>query len=241
MLTHTKWNVFVYILNAYKDSDWAVKIFVLIRYLVCPWEKIVERLIPLVDDGKLLDIGCGHGLLLHLVHMKTACHKCVGLDHDRTKIAAARRSTSNNSKIAVLESCELPRLSSQRFNCITLIDVLYTVPPKDWSKIWKLVHENLEPDGVLLIKETVNHPSFKYWVCLLQEIFATKILKYTKGQFPFLPSFAYYLEDLTQNGFDVIEHMRVDQGFLWPHYLFIARRKPFFLASDADGLKKDSS
>ena len=220
----TKWSVFINILKVYKDSGWTVKIFILIRYLVCPWEKIVERLIPLIDDGDLLDIGCGHGLLLHLVQRKVICHRCIGIDHDRTKIAVAHRSISNNTKITFLDSRELGQLSGQRFRCITLIDVLYAIPPKDWSKIWKLAHENLEPDGILFIKETINYPKFKYWICLIQEIFATKILRYTKGQFPFLPSFTYYLEALTQNGFDVFEHMRMDQGYLWPHYLFIARK-----------------
>ena len=220
------WSVLGNILKIYKDSGWTVKIFVLIRYLVCPWEKIVERLVPLIDDESLLDIGCGHGLLLHLVEMGAKCHRCVGIDHDRTKIVVAHRSISSSTKITVLDSRELQQLSGQRFRCITLIDVLYAIPTKDWSKIWKLVHENLEADGVLFIKETVNHPTFKYWICLLQEIFATKILKYTKGQFPFLPSYDYYIKELTKNQFDVIEHMRVDQGYLWPHYLFIARNKP---------------
>jgi cyclopropane fatty-acyl-phospholipid synthase-like methyltransferase len=223
---HTKRAMAGHILKAYKKSGWKVAIFVIIRYLVCPWQKVIDRLIPLMGEGNLLDIGCGHGLLLHLVQIEKKDQTSIGIDHDPFKIAIARQSAANSHSIIFLNSGQKQQIENQSVSCITLVDVLYAVTPKDWPHIWELVHAKLKSNGVLLLKETVNTPKFKYWICLLQEIVATKILKYTKGQFPFLPSYHYYVKELTQNGFDVIEHQRIDQGYLWPHYLFIAKRKP---------------
>jgi 2-polyprenyl-3-methyl-5-hydroxy-6-metoxy-1,4-benzoquinol methylase len=223
---HTKWGWAGHILNTYKKNGWKVAIFVIIRYLVCPWQKIIDRLIPLIGAGNFLDIGCGHGLLLHLVRIEKKGQTSIGIDHDPIKIAIARRSATSNHSITFLNSGQEQQIVNQSVSCVALIDVLYAVAPKDWPHIWGLIHTKLKPDGVLFLKETVNTPKFKYWICLLQEIVATKILKYTKGQSPFLPSYHYYVKELTQNGFDVIEHRRIDQGYLWPHYLFIAKRKP---------------
>ena len=222
----TKWDMAGHILKAYKDSGWKVAIFVIIRYLVCPWQKIIDHLIPLIGAGNLLDIGCGHGLLLHLVQIEKKGQKGIGIDHDPFKIAIARQSTKRNHSITFLNSGQEQQIANQSVSCVALVDVLYAVAPQDWPHIWGLIHAKLKPDGVLLLKETIDTPRLKFWICLLQEIVATKILKYTKGQSPFLPSLGYYIKELTQNGFDVIEHRRIDQGYLWPHYLFIAKRKP---------------
>ena len=223
---YTKRDMVVHILNAYKNSGWKVAIFVIIRYLVCPWQKVIDHLIPLIGAGDLLDIGCGHGLLLHLVQIENKGQTCIGIDHDPLKIAIAHQSVTSNHSITFLNSDQKQQIANQSVSCVVLVDVLYAVAPKDWPHIWELIHAKLKPDGVLLLKETVNTPKFKYWICLLQEIVATKILKYTKGQFPFLPSYNYYVKELTENGFDVIKQGRIDQGYLWPHYLFVARPKP---------------
>ncbi|MGD9212316.1 MAG: methyltransferase domain-containing protein [Desulfobacteraceae bacterium] len=223
---NNKWQFAGQILKAYSGSSWKVRIFVFIRYLVCPWQKLVGLLIPMIKDGKLLDIGCGHGLLLHLLQIANNTQFCVGMDHDVDKVAIARKSFSNNPQITIQDNSE-PIPFSQKFDCISLMDVLYAVNPEDWPQIWNLIKKQLKPDGILVIKETVNQPKLKYWICLLQEILATKILKYTKGQFPFLPSAEYYLKELNRSGFEIVKHQRIDQGYLWPHYLFIARCKDF--------------
>lgn len=223
---YTKWDMAGHILNAYKHSSLKVAIFVIIRYLVCPWQKVIDRLIPLLGEGNLLDIGCGHGLLLHLVQIEKKNQPGIGIDHDPLKIDIARHSVTNGNPITFLNSGQEQQIANQSVSCVVLVDVLYAVTPKDWPHIWELIHAKLKPGGMLLLKETVNTPKLKYWICLLQEVVATKILKYTKGQFPFLPSYHYYFKELTQNGFDVIEHRRIDHGYLWPHYLFVARRKP---------------
>lgn len=220
---NVKWRMIGYILKTYAKESRALRLFILIRYLVCPWQKVLSPLPLARGKGKLLDIGCGHGLFLHLIRLENGGWTLSGMDHDGAKILTARRSVPKDTRMTFMDT---PRelLPDEQFDCITLVDVLYAVEPAQWGHIWELIHRHLTADGVLLIKETVNQPRFKYWFCLLQEIAATRILKYTKGHAPFLPSFQYYLETLVHNGFEVIEHRRVDQGYLWPHYIFVAER-----------------
>jgi cyclopropane fatty-acyl-phospholipid synthase-like methyltransferase len=213
-----------YIFRTYAGSSLLTRLFILIRCWVCPFQALIDFLRHAGPLHSLVDIGCGHGLFLHLALLHLPRLTCYGVDHDPRKIIIARSSRSQG-QVTFLTSDEMEGHLPSRVDCISLIDVLYSIPPNQWSQIFALVSRQLKSDGLLIVKETVNRPRWKYTVCLVQEILAIKILKYTKGHFPRLPSVQYYLMQLSLNGFEVISHRRLDRGYLWPHYLFAARKK----------------
>ncbi len=208
------------IIKSYSQASAITKLFIIVRSIVCPWNTILDSL---PDKGNVLDIGCGHGLFLHLVKDKYPDLVCVGYDHDRNKIDIAADS-SKREEIVFLLNSQIDGLRPESFDCITVIDVLYSVPLKEWPDIFAVVRKYLKPDGKLIVKETVNSPGWKYYICLLQEFMAINILKYTKGHSPILGSVKFYLQQMETNGLTTQEHKRVDQGYLWPHYLFICKK-----------------
>ncbi|UCG77489.1 MAG: methyltransferase domain-containing protein [Nitrospirota bacterium] len=204
--------------RSYRNTNLRTRIFVLIRGLVCPWDKIMKN----IETGdSILDIGCGHGLLLNLFRERYPEKRCAGFDHDKDKIDIAR---STSGAIDFMLNDEINRIEGERFDLVTIIDVLYSVPFEEWKDIFSTAIGKLSEDGTLVIKETVNTPKWKYWICLLQEFVAIKVLGYTKGSSPFLGSIDFYLSKIEENGFIVKDHIRVDRGFPWPHYLFVCSK-----------------
>lgn len=206
------------IFSLYQRTPAATRLFILIRYLVCPWDRILKYLAGIES---LLDIGCGHGLFLHLAQQRLPALKCTGIDHDQKKIAQARKSLQNGT-IQFISRRRITDLALPKFDCVSIIDVLYSVPQQEWRSLLEFAAACIKPDGILIIKETVNTPRWKYKFCMLQEKIALEWLKYTKGTKPFLPAPGFLIQELNRAGFDVYQHRRIDHGYLWPHYLFMA-------------------
>lgn len=211
---------FQFIFNTYAASSFFSKIFIFIRYLVCPWNALMET----IDKAsRILDIGCGHGLFLHMIKDKYPNAVCIGYDHDHEKIKIAQ-ATKPQKNLSFLYEANADQLKPVSFDVITLIDVLYSVPLKEWNQIFNTVEILLKPGGTLLIKETVTSPKLKYYICFVQEWMALNLLRYTKGDSPKLMSIAYYLQQIEKMGFTIVQHKRLDFGYLWPHYLFISKK-----------------
>lgn len=207
-----------FIFNQSRTIEFSQKVFIAVRYITCPWHKIL----PLINDNSsVLDIGCGHGLFLNLIQTQKKNVRCVGYDHDSKKMQDAQLSSDSIEFLTLNEIGKIPKKS---FDFVSIIDVLYSVPIKDWDNVISEAYEFLKPDGILILKETVNKPKLKYWFCLMQEILAIKILRYTKGEFPNLVSANYYLEKLNKQNFSNITHYSVAKYYLWPHYIFIAKK-----------------
>lgn len=209
-----------FILHAYAKLPFRARLFILVRYFVCPWQIILDHIKP----GKVLDIGCGHGLFLHLAAKRYPDIQCSGFDHDKKKINAAFLSLPRNNLSFSLDS-GIGRLKEGSFDYVTIIDVLYSVPEEKWPELFSLASKYLKPDGVLIIKETVNRPKWKFYICLLQETFAIKVMNYTKGESPRILPAAYYLRQISANNFVIRKHCRIDYKYPWPHYLFVGTKK----------------
>lgn len=207
-----------YILKIYTKLKLSQRIFICIRFITCPWHK----LLPIITGkSSILDIGCGHGLFLNLIRKKFSDVHCVGFDHDLNKINQAKLSSE---EIKFLTIDDVEKLEKSSFDFVSIIDVLYSVPVDDWDKVIKTAYNSLKPGGKLILKETVNKPVLKYYFCLMQEILAIKILRYTKGESPNLLPIDFYIQKLIKNNFTIVDHYDVSKYYLWPHYLFITEK-----------------
>ncbi|UCH63085.1 MAG: class I SAM-dependent methyltransferase [Fidelibacterota bacterium] len=210
----------VYILRSYAKISLLTRLFIVIRYLVCPWDIILSYL---RESGKVLDFGTGHGLLLNLALQRFPKLHCTGIDHDQRKVEAASKSTTREN-LTFISTDEIGRLVPASFDFVIIVDVLYSVPTDRWHEILSLVSTYLKPEGIIVVKETVDTPRWKYYICWLQEIIAIRVLKYTKGDSPQIMPVDYYLKQLAANRFVVEEHSRIDSGYLWPHYIFMGKK-----------------
>ncbi len=194
--------------------------FILVRYLVCPWKLILDQV---AGHEQILDIGTGHGLFLQLARRRYPNLQGIGIDHDRSKIADAAKAVPQ-AGLTFCHTDHFDDLVAGTFDCVTFIDVLYSMPESAWPGMLDLAMDCMKSGGVLIIKETVNRPRWKYALVLAQETLALKILRYTKGAGPWIVAAENYLDLLHAAGFRLKQHNRADAGYPWSHYLFIAEK-----------------
>jgi len=100
-------------LALYADEPLAVRLHVQARHRLCPLQRIADHVPP---HGRVLDVGCGHGLFGNLLALESARRQVVGVDPMASKIAVAQRvaapTTTTRSPLAA--GSRVPRWPAAR-------------------------------------------------------------------------------------------------------------------------------
>ena len=193
------------------------------RFRTCP-VALVDEAVP--RAGRVLEVGCGHGLVSTYLALSSPDREVTGVDIDARKIAVASHAQSHiDPATAHVEFHHVAagHLPEGSWDAIVIVDVLYLLDRGAELALLDGCVERLSEGGVLVVKETDVVPRWKHWVASAQEVVATKILRITEGSslsFTPIVEIAYHLR---ANGLDVSTRA-VDKGYLHPHALVVARR-----------------
>jgi 2-polyprenyl-3-methyl-5-hydroxy-6-metoxy-1,4-benzoquinol methylase len=199
------------------------RVHVRIRWWSAPLAE-VERATP--RQGRILEIGCGHGLLSLYLALASPARRVFGVDIDRDKIALARRATERlrpdeaHASFVAVEPGELPE---GPFDAVVICDVLYLLGPPARTALIDAAADRVGPGGVLLIKEIARTPRWKDTINVVQERLSTRVLRITEGATLDFVEPSTFAEQLRGRGLQVDEH-RVDSGYPHAHVLITARR-----------------
>jgi len=195
------------------------------RWWSCPFPEIQLR-VPVV--GRILEVGCGHGLLSLYLALSAPGRRVEGVDIDEHKIelarAAAARLRPEEAQVA-FAAIEPGALPDGPFDAIVVNDVLYLMPEAVRREVLAVCVERLTPDGVLVVKEIDDRPRWKYEVNHLQELVATKVLRYTEGDQVEVVPMQHFADQLEQLGLDT-KLEAIDHWYPHAHAILTARRKP---------------
>lgn len=141
----------------YPQASLGTRLFIQLRWRLTPYLKMAA-LLP--KEGKVLDLGCGHGLLAFALAMDSPSRQVLGVDHDEARIAAANNAiqsalrnsqeTKPNLNFAVGNILKPPQAT---YRGITLIDVMHYFEPSLQKQILNQAFSMLEAQGVLLVRE----------------------------------------------------------------------------------------
>lgn len=207
-------------LSLYRDQSQGVRLHTRLRAWSAPLDAVVAAF-PLT--GRILDIGCGHGLVSNEIALRSSEARVLGIDLSETKIASARASAGTRANVE-FRHVALQDVAEPAFDAVGLIDVLYLVPESSWTPFLKTCFERLAPGGVFVLKEIGTEPRWKFERLKLQEFMSTRILRITKGDTMHFESGERLKERLKEVGFENIEICRLDAGFTSPHLLLTAKR-----------------
>jgi 2-polyprenyl-3-methyl-5-hydroxy-6-metoxy-1,4-benzoquinol methylase len=195
------------------------RLHVLLRDVSAPLVDLARR----APSGRVLDLGCGHGLVSALLAAGRQDRQVLGVDVDGRKVAHARRALAPLSNVTVREADAAALLQAEAgsFDAIVVADVLYLLPLAAWSDFLATCRALLRTGGVLLLKEAEADGSWRHWKCVAQEWLMVRALGATRGSGGLqLAPRQVMLELLGGAGFAALEVHAVGRGYSTPHVLY---------------------
>lgn len=149
-----------------------------VRLSSAPWARVVGALRP--DGVALLDVGCGPGLLAHLLDRIGYAGRYSGVDPDARKVERARAWVGESPRRAFLAG-GVESVADRDFDQAVLVDVLYLVPRPSRAGLVREVASRLRPGGRMVALTSGGGPKWKRVLDTLQEKLAVAVLGMTKG------------------------------------------------------------
>ena len=206
-------------LERYRTARLGDRLHVAVRWRSCP---IPEVAVAVPPAGRVLEIGCGHGLVANYLADTSSERVVSGVDIDGAKIAAARASLrpTDTTTFATVAPGELPAGS---FDAVVIVDVLYLLDSDGRDALLASAVAHLAPDGLLVVKEVADTPRWKARIAAAQERLSTGVLRITAGTHHGFDAPAVLADRLRRAGCVDVEVRPLDAGRLHPHVLAVGR------------------
>jgi 2-polyprenyl-6-hydroxyphenyl methylase/3-demethylubiquinone-9 3-methyltransferase len=207
-------------LALYRGLPLPVRLHTALRAWTCPMEAVLARLPP---AGRLLEVGCGHGLFANEAALRHPGLSVLGVDPAPEKIRWAEATARGRENVA-FRCGRVEEVFESRFDAVAVLDVLYLVPRPSWPAFLEACRDRLAPGGRLILKEVDTRPRWKFYRCLVQETVSVRLLGITLGR-----AFAFAGRDemrrvLAEAGFDGVDVTDLGAGYLTSHVLYEGRR-----------------
>jgi 2-polyprenyl-6-hydroxyphenyl methylase/3-demethylubiquinone-9 3-methyltransferase len=207
-------------LALYRGLPAPIRLHTRLRSWTCPLDRLVERAPP---AGRLLEVGCGHGLFANAAALAHPGLDVLGVDPDARKIHWAEATVGGRRNIR-FRGGDLAGVAERGFDAVAVIDVLYLVPRSAWPTFLTGLRERLRPGGRLLLKEVEPRPRWKFYRCVAQETMSVRLLGITHGAAFTFADRALMEGLLREAGFEGTAATGLGRGYLTPHVLYEAAR-----------------
>ena len=131
----------------------------------------VAALFP--DEGLVVDLGCGMGLLAHLLVAGHPGRRVLAVDHDAERVEMLRASAAGLPIETRLEDMATALLPACRG--IALVDVLHYLDADAQEALIARAVAALEPGGTLVLRDPDPEAGWRYHAARLHELLAVGI------------------------------------------------------------------
>ncbi len=193
------------------------------------FQRVVDAL---PREGRILDMGCGHGLLAILIASSSPEREVVGVDVLQSRLDIARRIARDAGLSNLRFECrDFATPPEGKFAAIVFSDSLFYYPLEQQETILDDCRERLDPGGLLVVKEQGVRPAWKAWCVRRQERLVVGLKTSLGGsrEWRRIAPDGVYLWSvdrlagfLRSRGLSVVDEP-LDAGSYLSHYLIIAR------------------
>ncbi|MGE3619510.1 MAG: class I SAM-dependent methyltransferase [Acidimicrobiia bacterium] len=205
---------------AFATAPRGVRAHVAVRRRTCPLAEIEAR-VP--RAGRVLDLGCGHGLLSLVLALAGPERRVHAVDVDADKLVHARRAVAAAGLAHVeVEDADASSVPEGPWDAVVVNDVLYLLGAARATALLGALAETLAPGGALLVKEIDVRPRWKFELARAQELVSTRVTRITEGEtVEFVPP-DRIAGAMRAAGLEVT-HVPLHRGRLHPHHLVVGR------------------
>ena len=206
------------LLGRYKPLSAWESFYLRTRWRLCPFET-VESHVP--RKGRVLDFGCGYGMLTHFLALKSPDRQVLGIDLNEARIKVAKRSSKGHPEVRF-------RLGDVRdfhgipFDAVVMTDVLHHIDRDKVRVLLRIIRSCLSDDGTLVVLDVDRSPLRKFYTTYLID----RLLNLTQ-------SLHYRSRDLltrllAQSGFSVQQAVAADRDLPLSDVIYVCRKRPDF-------------
>jgi len=148
--------------------EWYIKIKLMLEKNYKAFDKIIPR------EAKITDLGCGYGTLDYILYLTSPKRIITGIDYDDNKIKIADNISFNNKNINFITK-DITKDNIEKSDIFILYDVLHYLSNEQQNNIMDKCIKNLNPGGIILIRDSDKKRNSKHLLIHIFEIFSTTL------------------------------------------------------------------
>lgn len=198
-------------------SNFSVKFSILVSYWGCTdlvtWSFLASRIacLPLErfhrtlsEKGKIVEIGCGHGLVTQYLARRGPAREVIGYDPDQRRIPIAKAAARKVPNLTY-QGSYFDAGSHRDLSAVAIIGVCCLLDDAVCLNLLSAARASLRPGGVLLLSEILEDKNdWRYAFHIWRERWFARI-GFTQGQGLFTRPLATWEKLVHNAGFDRIE------------------------------------
>ena len=209
------------VLGAYRGCGPRARAHVALRWATAPLPAVVDLLPP---TGRVLDLGCGHGLVSLLVAQGSPGRSVHAVDVDGAKLAVLRHAATAagvGDRVEVEQVGAGWRPPAGAYDAVVVADVLYLLGRSRAVELTRRLAQGVVPGGRVVLKEMGAAPRRKVLVNAVQEHLAVRAFRVTSGDRVEVVPLESLETALRSEGMGV-HRLRLDRGRPHPHVALVA-------------------
>jgi 2-polyprenyl-3-methyl-5-hydroxy-6-metoxy-1,4-benzoquinol methylase len=185
------------------------------RWRLCPFE-LVESHVP--QKGKILDFGCGYGMLSNFLALRSPDRRVLGIDLNRERIEVAARSSRGHPEVSFLLG-DVRDFQGIPFDAVVMTDVLHHISDDKVRVLLQIIGSCLSDDGILVVLDVDRSPRRKFYTTYLID----RLLNLTRSLHYRSKEVLVHL--LEGSGFQVRHVVPADQDLPLSDVIYLCRKE----------------
>lgn len=147
----------------YRALPFLTRLLVRCRLRIAPFEWVLPHIHP---GDRILEVGCGHGLLANLIQALHPQTRILATDRDKKRVTEALK-TIDGRENPVFQVGEGVAKDGERADTVVFFDLLHHLPGDKHRPFLQQAMEKLRPGGKIILKEMVKEfsiPHFLNWL-----------------------------------------------------------------------------